>query len=303
MFSFSVFAQEELFEFNGRAYPGVSYASGDTIITNYQDEYIYYSYNAGKNWDTLNVNARLSCRELIKHKENFYLLSGNGALLKVNLKEKIVDEIAPNFGSGYSSINAASCLYIKDKLIMIGKSDGSIEISKDLGETWVQKQVTNVGINNITFHKGQFIVQLEYSYNDNLIAKYDIESNKIIPLSRFNNYIYEVKSKGENLIICGNKGMFAISSNFGETWKHFNTKLPWTIRNFDFNNEKIICLGGFNQTFLWEIDLKNNLISEPLKIADIEPQFMGVENKNIFLWTENPDKLYKYAINKLNFEE
>lgn len=295
--SAQLFSQEELYHFYQNAYPGSSAVYGDTIITNYQSENLFLSVNAGKNWDTINLNHDLSCREIIKKDNIVYLLSGDGALLKVDLLTKEVDDIAPIYKE-YPSMNDASSLLIKDDLIIIGKDEGILEISFDNGGNWEERKLNNNDISRIALFENDIYLILENSLKDQTIAKYDIETNKLTPISRFYNYIYKLEVIDNKLFICGSEGLLAFTENKGKSWKHFNTKLPWSISNLKFYQDKLYAMGGFDETYVWEINLSNNTISEPSMILEVGSYIMDIADDKMYIWRRKPDKILSFNLNE-----
>jgi hypothetical protein len=291
-------SQVELFEFNQRAFPGSSAVYGDTIVTNYQSENLFISYDNGNNWDTLNVNLDLSCREIIKKGDILFLLSGNGALLKLNLKTKVIEDIAPYFDE-YPSMNAETTMLIKDELIIIGKEKGTIEISQNAGETWEERKVYHGEISRITEHTNKIYLVLETSYKDHTVAKYNIKTNEITNISRFYSYVYQLKSIDNKLFICGSQGLIAYTDNEGKSWKHFNTKLPWSISNLKLYNGDLYAMGGFDETYIFKIDLNNGSISNPKMILESGSYIMDIANENLFIWRRKPDKLLAFDLEEI----
>lgn len=298
MAAIQLFAQEELYHFYQNAFPGSSAVYGDTIITNYQSENLFLSVNAGKNWDTINLNHDLSCREIIKKDNIVYLLSGDGALLKVDLLTKEVDDIAPIYKE-YPSMNDASSLLIKDDLIIIGKDEGTLEISFDGGKNWEERKLHNNDISRIAQFENEIYLVLENSLKDHIIAKYDIETNRLTPISRFYNYIYKLEVINNKLFICGSEGLLAFTENKGKSWKHFNTKLPWSIKNLKLYKGDLYAEGGFDETYIWKINLSNNTISEPSMILDAGSYIMDISNDKMYLWRRKPDKLLAFRLKEL----
>lgn len=244
------------------------------------------------------MNSRLSFRDIVKRENTLFLLSGNGALFKVDLHTKEVTDIAPYFEE-YPSMNSAPSLFIKNDLIIIGKNRGAIEISRDGGENWEERKIFDNSIDDIIEHKANLILRLRNDYKDYLIAIYDLDKNELTPISRFYNHIWKLKSIDDKLFVCGSDGLLAFTENLGKSWKHFNTKLPWSVKDLNFYKGYLYALSGFDESYTWKIDLESNTITKPKMILKSGSYSMDIDKEKLFLWSSKPDKILSYELGEL----